>query len=244
MGICYIYVTVFYEGYAMKFIPVLLVSLFLTACLSMPDEGTGNIYAYGAGERHPLLTNLKQQRPHSCDYTSIKVTISNENDEIGEQYTLHQDPRCVENPDAVVQEQVEEKEHVIFIGRGTSQERITIPANQKYTFIKEYHVQPTTKTTNNPFYDEKIDEIMISSEKKAVGTTKKSNATKKPTKNQTANKKPTTKKSTTKAPTIKGKVNCSKFANHAAAQAYFEARKHGWKGLDRDSDGIACEHLD
>lgn len=234
----------------MKLIPVLLVSLFLTACLSMPDEGTGNIYAYGAGGHRPFLTNLKQQRPHSCDYTSIKATFSNENNEIGEQYTLHQDSRCVENPDAVVQEQVEEKEQVIFIERETSQERITIPANQKYTFIKEYHVQPTTKTTNNPFYDEKIDEIITLSENKAKSagisktapttkTAKTSNTTKKPTNNQTTNK-----KSTTKAPTIKGKVNCSKFANHAAAQAYFEARKHGWKGLDRDSDGIACEHLD
>lgn len=99
-------------------------------------------------------------------------------------------------------------------------------SHQKPTLIKEYHTQPTTKTTNNPFYDEKIDEIILS-EKKVVETTKKSNTTKKPTNNQTANKKSTTKKPATKAPTIKGKINCSKFANHAAAQAYFEARKHG-----------------
>lgn len=124
------------------------------------------------------------------------------------------------------------------------------PINQQEIKVTYY-----PETTNNPFYDEQIDEIIISSENKAksveasrptpVATkaTKTSNTTKKPTSNQTASKKSPTKKPATKAPTIKGKVNCSKFSNHAAAQVYFEARKPGWKGLDRDGDGIACEHL-
>lgn len=33
------------------------------------------------------------------------------------------------------------------------------------------------------------------------------------------------------------------FGSQAEAQAYFDARKSGYKRLDRDNDGIACEAL-
>ncbi len=38
-----------------------------------------------------------------------------------------------------------------------------------------------------------------------------------------------------------GKKNCDAFATQSEAQAYFEA--HNASNLDRDNDGIACEHL-
>lgn len=38
-------------------------------------------------------------------------------------------------------------------------------------------------------------------------------------------------------------VSCKAFNNQAAAQAYFNARKPGWKKLDADKDGEACECL-
>lgn len=37
------------------------------------------------------------------------------------------------------------------------------------------------------------------------------------------------------------RVKCSQFATQAEAQAYMQ--KHGARYLDRDHDGIACEHL-
>lgn len=37
------------------------------------------------------------------------------------------------------------------------------------------------------------------------------------------------------------RVKCSQFATQAEAQAYMQ--QHGARYLDRDHDGIACEHL-
>ena len=42
---------------------------------------------------------------------------------------------------------------------------------------------------------------------------------------------------------LQARVNCAQFADHAEAQRYYEARQHGWKSLDRDHDGEACECL-
>ncbi|HPE59092.1 MAG: excalibur calcium-binding domain-containing protein [Thiothrix sp.] len=39
------------------------------------------------------------------------------------------------------------------------------------------------------------------------------------------------------------RVSCKNFDNQAQAQAYYDARRQGWKGLDRDSDGEPCECL-
>lgn len=39
------------------------------------------------------------------------------------------------------------------------------------------------------------------------------------------------------------KTSCKSFDNQAQAQDYYEAKKKGWKGLDRDGDGEACECL-
>ena len=36
-------------------------------------------------------------------------------------------------------------------------------------------------------------------------------------------------------------VNCKSFSNQAQAQAYFNAKKAGYKRLDRDHDGFACD---
>lgn len=38
-------------------------------------------------------------------------------------------------------------------------------------------------------------------------------------------------------------VRCSDFKNHQEAQAYFVAKKPGYKRLDRDHDGSACDCL-
>lgn len=38
-------------------------------------------------------------------------------------------------------------------------------------------------------------------------------------------------------------VSCKMFADQAAAQDYMDAQKPGWKLLDRDKDGEACECL-
>lgn len=38
-------------------------------------------------------------------------------------------------------------------------------------------------------------------------------------------------------------VKCADFRSQAEAQAYFDAKKPGYKRLDRDKDGIACEAL-
>lgn len=36
-------------------------------------------------------------------------------------------------------------------------------------------------------------------------------------------------------------VSCKSFGSQAQAQQYFNAKKAGYKKLDRDRDGIACE---
>lgn len=36
-------------------------------------------------------------------------------------------------------------------------------------------------------------------------------------------------------------VSCKSFSSQAQAQQYFNAKKSGYKKLDRDRDGIACE---
>lgn len=38
-------------------------------------------------------------------------------------------------------------------------------------------------------------------------------------------------------------VKCKDFQTHAQAQAYFDAKKAGYKRLDRDHDGSACDCL-
>ena len=45
------------------------------------------------------------------------------------------------------------------------------------------------------------------------------------------------------ATTMQARIACRMFSSQAAAQEYFEARKYQWYLLDRDKDGIACEHL-
>lgn len=37
------------------------------------------------------------------------------------------------------------------------------------------------------------------------------------------------------------RVGCKDFATQAQAQAYFDAKKAGYKNLDRDKDGRACD---
>lgn len=44
-------------------------------------------------------------------------------------------------------------------------------------------------------------------------------------------------------PAYAGGVVCADFGSQAEAQAYFNAKKSGYKRLDRDKDGIACEAL-
>lgn len=44
-------------------------------------------------------------------------------------------------------------------------------------------------------------------------------------------------------PALAGGVVCADFKTQAQAQAYFNAKKPGYKRLDRDKDGIACESL-
>lgn len=38
-------------------------------------------------------------------------------------------------------------------------------------------------------------------------------------------------------------IACKSFDDHAEAQDYMDAKKAGWKKLDRDGDGEACECL-
>lgn len=38
-------------------------------------------------------------------------------------------------------------------------------------------------------------------------------------------------------------VSCKSFNQQSAAQAYYQAKKPGWKKLDKDGDGEACECL-
>lgn len=44
-------------------------------------------------------------------------------------------------------------------------------------------------------------------------------------------------------PTSTFAVKCKDFQTHAQAQAYFNAKKPGYKRLDRDHDGSACDCL-
>lgn len=38
-------------------------------------------------------------------------------------------------------------------------------------------------------------------------------------------------------------ISCKSFDQQSAAQDYYQAKKAGWKTLDRDGDGEACECL-
>ena len=39
------------------------------------------------------------------------------------------------------------------------------------------------------------------------------------------------------------RTTCSQFKDHKQAQRFFEKKGHGYKSLDRDHDGEACECL-
>lgn len=39
------------------------------------------------------------------------------------------------------------------------------------------------------------------------------------------------------------RVSCKAFSSQAEAQAYYDAQKKGYKSLDKDKDGEACECL-
>lgn len=39
------------------------------------------------------------------------------------------------------------------------------------------------------------------------------------------------------------RTSCKSFNTQAEAQAYYDAKKKGWKSLDRDKDGEPCECL-
>jgi len=42
---------------------------------------------------------------------------------------------------------------------------------------------------------------------------------------------------------IAKRVRCADFDTQKKAQEYYQAKKRGWKSLDRDHDGEACECL-
>ena len=42
---------------------------------------------------------------------------------------------------------------------------------------------------------------------------------------------------------VEARTTCSQFKNHKQAQRFFEKKGHGYKSLDRDHDGEACECL-
>ncbi|KXZ63231.1 Excalibur calcium-binding domain protein [Acinetobacter venetianus] len=44
-------------------------------------------------------------------------------------------------------------------------------------------------------------------------------------------------------PTLAFAKYCKDFSTHQEAQAYFNAKKPGYKRLDRDGDGSACDCL-
>ena len=44
-------------------------------------------------------------------------------------------------------------------------------------------------------------------------------------------------------PTVAFAKYCKDFKTHKEAQAYFDAKKPGYKPLDRDKDGSACDCL-
>lgn len=44
-------------------------------------------------------------------------------------------------------------------------------------------------------------------------------------------------------PTLASAKYCKDFKTHQEAQAYFNAKKPGYKRLDRDKDGSACDCL-
>ena len=43
--------------------------------------------------------------------------------------------------------------------------------------------------------------------------------------------------------TLQARTTCSQFKDHKQAQRFFEKKGHGYKSLDRDHDGEACECL-
>ncbi|MFW1927046.1 excalibur calcium-binding domain-containing protein [Acinetobacter ursingii] len=45
------------------------------------------------------------------------------------------------------------------------------------------------------------------------------------------------------SPTLTFAKYCKDFKTHQEAQAYFKAKKPGYKRLDRDGDGFACDCL-
>ena len=44
-------------------------------------------------------------------------------------------------------------------------------------------------------------------------------------------------------PTLSFAVKCADFQTHQEAQTYFNSKKPGYKRLDRDKDGSACDCL-
>ncbi|WP_263341219.1 excalibur calcium-binding domain-containing protein [Neisseria sp. Marseille-Q5346] len=42
-------------------------------------------------------------------------------------------------------------------------------------------------------------------------------------------------------PSVAMAKSCKDFPTHQVAQKYFQAKKPGWKQLDRDGDGRACD---
>ena len=42
---------------------------------------------------------------------------------------------------------------------------------------------------------------------------------------------------------LQARTTCSQFNDHKQAQRFFEKKRHGYKSLDRDHDGEACECL-
>jgi len=43
--------------------------------------------------------------------------------------------------------------------------------------------------------------------------------------------------------TLQARTTCNQFKDHKQAQRFFEKKGHGYKLLDRDHDGEACECL-
>ena len=45
------------------------------------------------------------------------------------------------------------------------------------------------------------------------------------------------------AQNISARITCSQFKDYHEAKQYLDAKKHGYKSLDRNHDGIPCEKL-
>lgn len=204
----------------MRPVAVIMMSLLLSACAS---SEVLNAVMLGLATSSVLLsTSDKNNNSDPCDPQT--------------NHNAQTDPYCQnQQPNPFYDEQTD----IITITYYEDNDASKPPKEIVYRQT-EYGMVRITPEEEPLIVDKTYDEVA----KKGTDTKSTTKSTTKKTKKPATTTKSATKKSTTKAPTIKGKVNCSKFANHAAAQAYFEARKHGWKGLDRDSDGIACEHLD